>query len=25
MSFGPLIVGNNIDISLNVEADGPQS
>ncbi|HEY2554661.1 MAG TPA: YceI family protein [Candidatus Cybelea sp.] len=25
MSYGPLIVGNNIDISLNVEADGPQS
>lgn len=23
MSFGPLIVGNSIDISLNVEADGP--
>jgi polyisoprenoid-binding protein YceI len=25
MSYGPLIVGNNIDISLNVEADGPQN
>lgn len=25
MSYGPMIVGNNIDISLNVEADGPQS
>ncbi|HEX4014147.1 MAG TPA: YceI family protein [Candidatus Cybelea sp.] len=23
MSYGPLIVGNNIDISLNVEADAP--
>ncbi len=23
MSFGPVIVGNGIDISLNVEADGP--
>src|SRR5579864_3014649 len=23
MSFGPVIVGNSIDISLNVEADGP--
>ncbi len=23
MSFGPVIVGNEIDISLNVEADGP--
>jgi polyisoprenoid-binding protein YceI len=25
MNYGPLVVGNNIDISLNVEADGPQS
>ncbi|HEY2474510.1 MAG TPA: YceI family protein [Candidatus Cybelea sp.] len=25
MSYGPMVVGNNIDISLNVEADGPQS
>lgn len=25
MSYGPLVVGNNIDISLNVEADGPQT
>lgn len=23
MSYGPVIVGNSIDISLNVEADGP--
>ena len=23
MSFGPVIVGNSIDLSLNVEADGP--
>ena len=23
MTYGPLIVGNNIDLSLNVEADGP--
>jgi polyisoprenoid-binding protein YceI len=23
MGFGPIIVGNSIDISLNVEADGP--
>lgn len=24
MTFGPLIVGNSVDISLNVEADAPQ-
>lgn len=24
MSYGPLIVGNSIDIALNVEADGPR-
>ena len=24
MSYGPIIVGNSIDISLNVEADAPQ-
>lgn len=23
MTYGPLIVGNNIDLSINVEADGP--
>lgn len=23
MSFGPVIVGNSVDLSLNVEADGP--
>jgi polyisoprenoid-binding protein YceI len=23
MTYGPLIVGNNVDLSLNVEADGP--
>lgn len=23
MSYGPLIVGNDVDLSLNVEADGP--
>jgi len=23
MSYGPMIVGNNVDISLNIEADGP--
>ena len=23
MSYGPLIVGNSVDLSLNVEADGP--
>jgi polyisoprenoid-binding protein YceI len=23
MTFGPMIVGNNVDLSLNVEADGP--
>ena len=23
MTYGPLIVGNSVDISLNVEADGP--
>ena len=24
MSYGPMIVGNNIDISVNIEADAPQ-
>lgn len=24
MTYGPMIVGNSVDISLNVEADGPQ-
>jgi len=24
MTYGPLIVGNNVDLSINVEADGPQ-
>ncbi|HEV3092795.1 MAG TPA: YceI family protein [Candidatus Cybelea sp.] len=24
MTYGPLIVGNSVDISLNIEADGPQ-
>ena len=24
MSYGPLIVGNTVDLSLNVEADGPR-
>jgi polyisoprenoid-binding protein YceI len=23
MSYGPVVVGNNVDLSLNVEADGP--
>jgi polyisoprenoid-binding protein YceI len=23
MTFGPLIVGNSVDLSINVEADGP--
>ena len=23
MTYGPLIVGNNVDLSINVEADGP--
>lgn len=23
MTYGPMIVGNNVDLSLNVEADGP--
>jgi polyisoprenoid-binding protein YceI len=23
MSYGPMVVGNNVDISLNIEADGP--
>jgi polyisoprenoid-binding protein YceI len=25
MSYGPLVVGNSIDLSLNVEADAPQT
>jgi polyisoprenoid-binding protein YceI len=25
MTYGPLIVGNTVDISLNIEADAPQS
>jgi polyisoprenoid-binding protein YceI len=25
MTFGPLMVGNSVDISLNIEADGPPS
>ena len=25
MTYGPLIVGNNVDLSINVEADGPSS
>jgi polyisoprenoid-binding protein YceI len=25
MTFGPLIVGNSVDLSINVEADGPGS
>ncbi len=25
MTYGPLIVGNSVDIAINVEADGPQS
>jgi polyisoprenoid-binding protein YceI len=25
MTYGPLIVGNSVDISLNVEADGPST
>ncbi|HLY03028.1 MAG TPA: YceI family protein [Candidatus Cybelea sp.] len=24
MTYGPLIVGNSVDISINIEADGPQ-
>lgn len=24
MTYGPAIVGNNVDLSLNIEADGPQ-
>jgi hypothetical protein len=23
MTYGPLVVGNSVDISLNIEADGP--
>jgi polyisoprenoid-binding protein YceI len=25
MTFGPMIVGNSVDIALNIEADGPRS
>jgi polyisoprenoid-binding protein YceI len=24
MSYGPMIVGNDVDISVTIEADGPQ-